>query len=192
MLNIVLFGPPGAGKGTQSENLIARYQLVHLSTGDIFRYNIKGETDLGKLAKSFMDKGELVPDSLTISMLESEVNKHADAKGFIFDGFPRTGAQAEALDNFLTSKSTSITCMLALEVNEDELKARLLNRAKSSGRPDDADPEVIQNRINVYNRETAPVAEYYKAQGKYRGIDGIGTIENISERLYQAIETAVV
>jgi adenylate kinase len=192
MLNIVLFGPPGAGKGTQSENLIARYQLVHLSTGDIFRYNIKGETDLGKLAKSFMDKGELVPDSVTISMLESEVNKHADAKGFIFDGFPRTGAQAEALDNFLTSKSTSITCMLALEVNEDELKARLLNRAKSSGRPDDADPEVIQNRINVYNRETAPVAEYYKAQGKYRGIDGIGTVEDISERLYQAIETAVV
>jgi adenylate kinase len=192
MLNIVLFGPPGAGKGTQSENLIARYQLVHLSTGDIFRYNIKGETDLGKLAKSFMDKGELVPDSVTISMLESEVNNHADAKGFIFDGFPRTGAQAEALDNFLTSKSTSITCMLALEVNEDELKARLLNRAKSSGRPDDADPEVIQNRINVYNRETAPVAEYYKAQGKYRGIDGIGTVEDISERLCQAIETAVV
>jgi adenylate kinase len=192
MLNIVLFGPPGAGKGTQSENLIARYQLVHLSTGDIFRYNIKGETDLGKWAKSFMDKGELVPDSVTISMLESEVNKHADAKGFIFDGFPRTGAQAEALDNFLTSKSTSITCMLALEVNEDELKARLLNRAKSSGRPDDADPEVIQNRINVYNRETAPVAEYYKAQGKYRGIDGIGTVEDISERLCQAIETAVV
>jgi adenylate kinase len=192
MLNIVLFGPPGAGKGTQSENLIARYQLVHLSTGDIFRYNIKGETDLGKLAKSFMDKGELVPDSLTISMLESEVNNHADAKGFIFDGFPRTGAQAEALDNFLTSKNSSITCMLALEVNEDELKARLLNRAKSSGRPDDADPAVIQNRINVYNRETAPVAEYYKAQGKYKGIDGIGTIEEISERLYQAIETAVV
>jgi adenylate kinase len=192
MLNIVLFGPPGAGKGTQSENLIARYQLVHLSTGDIFRYNIKGETELGKLAKSFMDKGELVPDSVTISMLESEVNKHSEAKGFIFDGFPRTGAQAEALDNFLTSKNTAITCMLALEVNEEELKARLLNRAKSSGRPDDADPAVIQNRINVYNRETAPVAEYYKAQGKYRGIDGIGTIEEISERLYQAIETAVV
>ena len=120
------------------------------------------------------------------------MNKHSDAKGFIFDGFPRTGAQADALDNFLSSKNTSITCMLALEVNEDELKARLLNRAKSSGRPDDADPAVIQNRINVYNRETAPVAEYYKAQGKYRGIDGIGTIEEISERLYQAIETAVV
>jgi adenylate kinase len=192
MLNIVLFGPPGAGKGTQSENLIARYQLVHLSTGDIFRFNIKGETELGKLAKSYMDKGELVPDSVTISMLESEVNKYTDPKGFIFDGFPRTGAQAEALDNFLTSKNTSITCMLALEVNEDELKARLLNRAKSSGRPDDADPAVIENRINVYNRETAPVADYYKAQGKYKGIDGIGTIEEISDRLYQAIETAVV
>lgn len=192
MLNIVLFGPPGAGKGTQSENLIERYQLVHLSTGDIFRANIKGETDLGKLAKSYMDKGELVPDSVTISMLESEVNKHPEAKGFIFDGFPRTGAQADALDQFLLTKNTSITCMLALEVNEEELKARLLNRAKTSGRPDDADPEVIQNRINVYNRETAPVAEFYKAQGKYRGIDGIGSIEEISERLYQAIETAVV
>lgn len=192
MLNIVLFGPPGAGKGTQSENLIERYQLVHLSTGDIFRANIKGETELGKLAKSFMDKGELVPDSVTISMLESEVNKHPEAKGFIFDGFPRTGAQADALDQFLSSKNTSITCMLALEVNEEELKARLLNRAKTSGRPDDADPTVIQNRINVYNRETAPVAEFYKAQGKYRGIDGIGSIEEISERLYQAIETAVV
>jgi adenylate kinase len=192
MLNIVLFGPPGAGKGTQSENLIERYQLVHLSTGDIFRANIKGETELGKLAKSFMDKGELVPDSVTISMLESEVNKQPEAKGFIFDGFPRTGAQADALDQFLSSKNTSITCMLALEVNEEELKARLLNRAKTSGRPDDADPTVIQNRINVYNRETAPVAEFYKAQGKYRGIDGIGSIEEISERLYQAIETAVV
>lgn len=192
MLNIVLFGPPGAGKGTQSENLIERYQLVHLSTGDIFRANIKGETDLGKLAKSFMDKGELVPDSVTISMLESEVNKHPEAKGFIFDGFPRTGAQADALDQFLLTKNTSITCMLALEVNEEELKARLLNRAKTSGRPDDADPTVIQNRINVYNRETAPVAEFYKTQGKYRGIDGIGSIEEISERLYQAIETAVV
>ncbi|MFZ4785632.1 MAG: nucleoside monophosphate kinase, partial [Flavobacteriales bacterium] len=139
-----------------------------------------------------MDKGELVPDSVTIRMLESEVNKYPEPKGFIFDGFPRTGAQAEALDQFLLSKNTSITCMLALEVNEEELKTRLLNRAKTSGRPDDADPTVIQNRINVYNRETAPVAEFYKAQGKYRGIDGIGSIEEISERLYQAIETAVV
>jgi adenylate kinase len=191
MLNIVLFGPPGAGKGTQSENLIKKYGLKHLSTGDIFRANIKGETELGKLAKSYMDKGSLVPDSVTISMLESEVNKHPDAKGFIFDGFPRTSAQAEALDNFLQSKDTEITCMLALEVQEDELKSRLLNRAKTSGRADDADPAIIENRINVYNRETAPVAEFYKAQGKYKGINGLGSIEEISERLYAAIGVEV-
>ncbi len=192
MLNIVLFGPPGAGKGTQSEILIAKYNLVHLSTGDIFRANIKGETELGKLAKSYMDKGELVPDSVTISMLQAEVEKREDAKGFIFDGFPRTGAQANALDAFLSTKQTSITCMLALEVGESELKDRLLNRAKTSGRADDADPNIIQNRIDVYNRETAPVAEYYKAQGKYKGIDGIGSIEEISARLFAAIETTSV
>lgn len=191
MLNIVLFGPPGAGKGTQSEKLIARYQLVHLSTGDIFRANIKGETELGKLAKSFIDKGELVPDSVTISMLESEVSKHENPKGFIFDGFPRTSPQAEALDKFLESRGTAITCMLALEVEEEELRARLLNRAKTSGRPDDANPDVIRNRIDVYNRETAPVADFYKNQGKYRGIDGIGSIDEISERLFSAIETSV-
>lgn len=191
MLNIVLFGPPGAGKGTQSENLIKKYGLKHLSTGDIFRANIKGETELGVLAKSYMDKGALVPDSVTISMLESEVNKNPDAKGFIFDGFPRTSAQAEALDNFLKSKNTEITCMLALEVEEEELKSRLLNRAKTSGRADDANPEIIQNRINVYNRETAPVAEFYKTQGKYKGINGIGDIEEISNRLYEAIGVEV-
>lgn len=192
MLNIVLFGPPGAGKGTQSEILIAKYNLVHLSTGDIFRANIKGETDLGKLAKSYMDKGELVPDSVTISMLKAEVEKHTDAQGFIFDGFPRTSAQANALDEFLTSKNTSISCMLALEVGESELRERLLNRAKTSGRADDANPVIIQNRIDVYNRETAPVADYYKAQGKYRGIDGIGSIEEISARLFAVIETSSV
>lgn len=192
MLNIVLFGPPGAGKGTQSEKLIEKYHLVHLSTGDIFRANIKGETELGKLAKSFMDKGELVPDSVTISMLESEVNKHEHPKGFIFDGFPRTSAQAAALDEFLKKKETEITCMLALEVEEDELKTRLLNRAKTSGRPDDANPDIIQNRIDVYNRETAPVADFYKNQNKYKGIQGVGSIEEISNRLFQAIEAAVV
>jgi adenylate kinases len=191
MLNIVLFGPPGAGKGTQSENLIKKYGLKHLSTGDIFRANIKGETELGKLAQSYMDRGALVPDSVTISMMESEVNKHPNAKGFIFDGFPRTSAQAEALDNLLQSKDMDITCMLALEVEEEELKTRLLNRAKTSGRADDADISVIQNRINVYNRETAPVADYYRAQGKYKGINGIGSIEEISHRLYEAIGVEV-
>ena len=187
MLNLVLFGPPGAGKGTQSENIIEKYDLVHLSTGDIFRANIKGETELGKLAKSYIDKGQLVPDEVTISMLESEVNKHESPKGFIFDGFPRTTAQAEALDKFLTSKSTSITLMISLEVEEEELKARLTNRAKTSGRADDANPEVIQQRINTYNAETAPVKVYYGAQNKLEGINGEGTIEeifgSISEKL---------
>lgn len=188
MLNIVLFGPPGAGKGTQSANLIERYDLVHLSTGDIFRYNMKNDTELGQLAKSYIEKGELVPDNVTIQMLESEVNKHPEAKGFIFDGFPRTTAQAEALDAFLTGRDTGITWMLALEVEEQELRQRLLKRAETSGRADDADPEVIQNRIDVYNRETAPVADYYRSQDKYMGINGIGTIEEITERLCKVID----
>ncbi len=191
MMNLVLFGPPGAGKGTQSEKLVSRYSLVHLSTGDIFRRNVKGETPLGLLAKSYMDKGELVPDDVTIRMLESEVNLHPDAKGFIFDGFPRTSAQAEALDRFLESRQTSIHCMAALEVGEEELRSRLRGRAETSGRPDDADPEVIQNRIDVYRRETAPVADYYRAQGKYRGVDGIGSIEEIFQRLCDAIDAVI-
>ncbi len=190
MLNIVLFGPPGAGKGTQSEKLIARYNLVHLSTGDIFRANIKGATELGILAKSYMDKGQLVPDEVTIRMLESEVNKNPNAKGFIFDGFPRTQAQAEALDNLLKSKSVSITLMLALEVEEEELKKRLLLRGKDSGRPDDQNPEVIQKRIDVYNNETSPVKHFYTSQGKYKGINGIGEIEGIFNSLCVEIDSA--
>lgn len=187
MLNIVLFGPPGAGKGTQSQFLVDAYGLVHLSTGDIFRANIQGGTDLGKLAQSYMNQGQLVPDDVTIKMLESEVNKHASAKGFIFDGFPRTTAQAVALDEFLNSRGTPVTIMLALDVEENELKNRLLARAATSGRPDDADPAVIQKRIDVYNAETAPVAGHYAAQGKFTGVDGIGTIEEITERLRFAI-----
>ncbi len=190
MLNIVLFGPPGAGKGTQSEKLIARYNLVHLSTGDIFRANIKGATELGILAKSYMDKGQLVPDEVTIRMLESEVNKNPNAKGFIFDGFPRTKAQAEALDNLLKSKSVSITLMLALEVEEAELKKRLLLRGKDSGRPDDQNPDVIQKRIDVYNNETSPVKHFYTSQGKYKGINGIGEIEEIFNSLCIEIDSA--
>ena len=191
MLNLVLFGPPGAGKVTQSARLIDRYSLVHLSTGDIFRANIKGATELGKLAKSFMDKGELVPDGVTISMLEAEVKRSPKAKGFIFDGFPRTEAQAAALDEFLQTMDSGIKMMLALEVDEVELRQRLLKRAEVSGRSDDADPEIIQNRIDVYNRETAPVASYYKAQNKYKGIKGTGSISSISERLFDTIDELV-
>jgi adenylate kinase len=188
MLNIVLFGPPGAGKGTQSENLVARYGLVHLSTGDIFRRNIQQETDLGQLAKSYMDKGELVPDSVTIQMIEAEVNKYTDPRGFIFDGFPRTVAQAEALESFLSTMNASISCMLALEVEEPVLVERLLSRGSMSGRADDADESIIRNRISVYQNQTAPVAEHYRSQGRYFGIDGIGDIDEIAHRLYNAID----
>ena len=191
MLNIVLFGPPGAGKGTQSERLIEKYNLVHLSTGDVFRANIKGETELGKLAKSYMDAGQLVPDAVTIDMLRSEVAKHSDPKGFIFDGFPRTNAQAQALDEFLSGLNTSISLMLALEVEEQELKTRLLKRAEVSGRADDADPAVIEKRISVYNQETAPVKAFYQAQEKFISIDGIGSIDDITQRLFAAIDTTI-
>ena len=189
MLNIVLFGPPGAGKGTQSERIIEKYGLVHLSTGDIFRANIKGETELGVLAKSFIDKGQLVPDEVTIDMLKAEVMKHENPKGFIFDGFPRTNAQASALDSFLSDFGTEITSMISLEVNEEELKERLANRAKTSGRPDDADPAVIQNRIDVYKNETAPVKEYYSAQSKWIKVDGLGSIEDITSRLFAVVNS---
>lgn len=188
MLHIILFGPPGAGKGTQAEFLQKKYDLVHLSTGDIFRYNIKNNTELGVKAKAFMDQGKLVPDELTIALLESEVKKNPAARGFIFDGFPRTAAQAEALDNFLHSRGQEIKGLLSLEVPEDELKQRLAERAKTSGRTDDADPAIIQNRINVYRNETEPVKAHYQAKGKFVGIDGVGSIADITERLYNAVD----
>jgi adenylate kinase len=187
MLNIVLFGPPGAGKGTQSEKLLDHYGLVHISTGDVFRA-LDPESDLGKLAKSYSDKGDLVPDEVTIKILEAEVTKHPDAKGVIYDGFPRTNAQAEALDKFLEAKGDSISLMVALDVPEEELKNRLLKRAEVSGRADDADPKIIENRIANYNKQTAPVAEFYKAQGKLRLVDGIGTIDEIFGRICDAID----
>ena len=189
MLNIVLFGPPGAGKGTQSERLIEKYNLVHLSTGDIFRANIKMQSELGVLAKSYMDQGLLVPDSVTIEMLRSEVSKKQEALGFIFDGFPRTNAQAAALDEVLLTFKTSITMMAALEVEEEELKRRLLNRATTSGRADDGDISIIENRISVYNKETAPVKNFYQNQNKFISINGLGTIDEITTRLFSAIDT---
>lgn len=188
MLNIVLFGPPGAGKGTQSERIIEKYGLVHLSTGDIFRANIKGETELGVLAKSYIDKGQLVPDEVTINMLKSEVRRQVSPKGFIFDGFPRTNAQAKALDEFLEEEGTSISLMLALDVEEEELKERLKKRAEVSGRADDANPAVIQNRIDVYIAETMPVKSYYQDQNKFIKIDGYGSVDEITGRLFAVID----
>ena len=191
MLNLVLFGPPGAGKGTQATRLVEKYHLVHLSTGDIFRSNIKEGTDLGLLAKSYIDKGALVPDEVTIGMLEAEVNSNSNAKGFIFDGFPRTTAQAQALDAFLCSKGTEVSSMLALEVNENELITRLLERGKSSGRADDQDAGIIKNRIQVYENETAVLKTYYANQNKFFGIECIGSIESITLGLCEAIDTLV-
>ena len=188
MTNLVLFGKPGAGKGTQAAFLKDKYNLVHISTGDIFRYNIKNQTKLGKLAQSYMDKGDLVPDEVTIQMLQEEVEKNPNAEGFILDGFPRTIAQAEALDAFLTSKGMRIHGTLALEADDEVLIKRLLERGKVSGRTDDQDEEKIRNRFTEYNEKTAPLIAFYQAQGKYHPINGIGTIEEITTRLSDTID----
>ena len=188
MLNIVLFGPPGAGKGTQAAKLVEKYNLTHLSTGDIFRANIKGETELGTLAKSYMDKGELVPDEVTIKMLESEVDKISNPTGFIFDGFPRTIPQANALEKFLSSKNTEVALMLALDVNEEELVKRLLLRGAESQRADDQNEDIIRNRIQVYNKQTAVVADHYAGIGKFEKIHGIGSIDEIFQNICDTVE----
>ncbi|GGH34726.1 hypothetical protein GCM10011364_00770 [Mangrovimonas yunxiaonensis] len=188
MTNLVLFGPPGAGKGTQAEFLKEKYNLVHISTGDVFRYNIKNETALGMLAKSFMDKGQLVPDHVTIDMLNAEVEKNTDANGFIFDGFPRTNAQAEALDKLMEEKDSQIDGMIALEVDDEVLVKRLLERGKTSGRTDDADENIIRNRITEYYKKTAILKEFYSAQDKFYGVDGVGSIEEITQRLSKVID----
>ncbi|MAL58911.1 MAG: adenylate kinase [Flavobacteriaceae bacterium] len=188
MKNIVLFGPPGAGKGTQAEFLKEKYQLVHISTGDVFRYNIKNNTELGTLAKSYMDKGHLVPDEVTINMLKAEVEKNAKANGFIFDGFPRTEAQAEALSKLMEEKDSQINAMVALEVDDEVLVGRLLERGKVSGRADDANEEVIRERIAEYYRKTDILKGYYQKQDKYFGVNGVGSIEEITERLSKVID----
>lgn len=188
MTNLVLFGPPGAGKGTQASFLKEKYNLVHISTGDVFRYNIKNATELGTLAKSYIDKGQLVPDSVTIDMLSATVDETPDANGFIFDGFPRTTAQAEALDKLLTEKGTEVSAMIALEVDDEILVKRLLERGKTSGRKDDADETVIRNRIKVYYDETAILKGYYQKQDKYFGVDGVGEINEITTRLSSVID----
>jgi adenylate kinase len=188
MINLVLFGKPGAGKGTQAEFLKEKYNLKHISTGDLFRYNMKNNTELGQLAKSYIDKGDLVPDEVTIKMLQDDVEKNPDASGFIFDGFPRTTAQAEALDAFLGIKNMKIDATIALEANDDILIERLLERGKVSGRSDDQDVDKIRNRFDEYNEKTAPLKEFYEAQGKFHSVNGIGAIEDITARLAKVIE----
>lgn len=188
-LNIVLFGPPGAGKGTQSEFLITKYNLVHLSTGDLLRGEIKAGTELGLKAKSLMDAGNLVPDEVVIGMINNKLQQNPDANGFIFDGFPRTTAQAEALDELLAKSNDAISSMIALEVPEEELKNRLLERGKVSGRSDDQDISIIENRIKEYQNKTAPLKEFYKKQDKLKLVDGIGSISEISKRLSSTIDS---
>src|SRR3954468_13859432 len=190
MLNIVLFGPPGAGKGTQSEKLIAEYQLVHLSTGDILRAEVAAGTELGREAKKLMDEGILVPDEIVIEMISNKLDQNRHVKGFIFDGFPRTSNQAKALDKLLAEKKTSITKMISLKVTDEELMDRLLKRGQQSGRPDDQDQDIILNRIQEYNLKTAPLEDYYKHQGKFEAIDGIGEISEIFYAISSVIKEA--
>ena len=189
MLNIVLFGPPGAGKGTQAEKLKEAYNLTHLSTGDILRNEIKNETELGTLAKTYMNKGELVPDEVVIDMIEKCLMEYKDSKGFIFDGFPRTTEQARALDSLLQKHNTEIDIMLSLEVDDEELVARIVQRGRESGREDDKNESVIFNRIITYNKKTAPLKDYYGEQNKYHVIEGVGEIDQVFGRLEEAINS---
>lgn len=188
MLNLVLFGPPGAGKGTQSEKIIEKYNLVHLSTGDLLRSQIKAGTELGLKAQTLMDQGILVPDEVVIGMIDYKLRENKEAAGFIFDGFPRTVKQAEALDRLLDSYGESITVMVALMVPDEELKKRLLIRGQTSGRPDDQNEEKIKTRIDEYNSKTTPVAEYYRQQGKFVSILGVGEIDHIFSTICEAVE----
>jgi adenylate kinase len=188
MINLILFGPPGSGKGTQAEKLVDHYNLFHISTGDLFRNEMKNQTTLGLEAKEYMSRGELVPDSVTIRMLKNCVDAHPDVKGFIFDGFPRTIPQAEALDALLYDLGEDISGLIALSVPEEEIVKRILLRGKTSGRPDDNDPEIIRNRIQVYEDETSQVYEYYAEDGKSHMVNGMGTIEEIFDRLCDVID----
>lgn len=188
MFNLILFGPPGSGKGTQSEKLIAQYGFKHLSTGDILRAEIANKTALGLEAKSLMDKGQLVPDEVVIGMISTALEANPGVPGFLFDGFPRTTAQAEALDKLLKLKQTEIGVVLALQVPDEELVSRMMNRAKTSGRSDDADEQVQRNRLEVYKRDTLPVAAHYAKQDKVVNVEGVGSIEEIFARLTAEIE----
>ena len=189
MINIVLFGPPGSGKGTQAQNLIEKFNLKQISTGDLFRFNMKNDTELGKLAKYYIDKGELVPDQVTIDMLVDELKKPTDTNGFIFDGFPRTSYQTEVLDQIVKEQLHSeISVCLSLIVEDEILVQRLVKRGETSGRVDDSEESIIRNRIKEYYAKTAEVAELYKKQGKYVEINGVGEISEISEKLFAEVE----
>ena len=188
MFNLVLFGPPGSGKGTQSDKLVSKYRLIHLSTGNLLREEIAQQTPLGVEARTFMDKGQLVPDEVVIGMIDSSLEHHKDATGFLFDGFPRTVAQAKALDKLLELKKTNINMVLALEVGNEELIKRLLNRGKTSGRSDDNDEEIIRGRLTIYERDTAPVAEHYKKAKKFQAIKGEGTVDEIFSAICELID----
>jgi len=192
MINLILFGPPGAGKGTQSAKIIEKYSLMHISTGDLFRKHLKEGTPLGKLAQDYMSKGNLVPDQLVIDMVDDKIKSSGQIAGIIFDGFPRTTPQAEALDKLLASKGAPIKVLIELVVPEEELKKRLAERAVKENRPDDAKPEVIANRINVYKAETVSVADYYKKLGKYSSVVGVGDIENIFSNLCREIDKSLL
>ena len=189
MKNFVLFGKPGSGKGTQAEHLSEKYELYHISTGDLFRKNISQDTKLGLLAKSYMDKGVLVPDEVTIKMLENEINENSESKGFLFDGFPRTIAQADSLDKFLHSIDMQINATIALEVDEKELISRIIDRGKTSNRSDDQDIEKIQNRFNEYNKKTSTLIRYYKNQNKFFEVNGHGSVDEITNRLFDLIDS---
>jgi len=191
MLNIILFGPPGAGKGTQSQKIIEKYNLQHLSTGDMLRSAIQQNSPLGLKAKEFMDKGQLVPDEMVIDLIASRIDANGSTKGFVFDGFPRTTLQAAKLDRMLEQRKTPITLLISLEVDYDELIARLVNRGKVCDRTDDQDENVIRGRIDVYNKTTLPVLDYYKAQGKLRSVSGMGSIDEIFERICHIIDYVV-
>jgi adenylate kinase len=188
MFNLILFGPPGSGKGTQSERVVEKFGLVHLSTGNLLRAEIAAKTPLGTEAKNFIDKGQLVPDEVVIGMIDTMLEQNAGAKGFLFDGFPRTEAQAQALDKLLALRKTSITKVIALEVSEEELVSRLIKRGETSGRTDDTDEAIIRKRFAVYRNETEPVAEHYKALGRFESIKGEGSIDDIFNAIATAIE----
>ncbi len=187
MINLILFGPPGSGKGTQAKMLVEKYELTHISTGDLFRYEIGNKTPLGLKAQEYMDQGFLVPDEITIGMLENKVNQTQNPKGYILDGFPRTIAQSESLDVFFNKHDTAVSHLIALDVNDEEIVKRLLERGKSSGRPDDANEEVIRKRIKEYNAKTSQVFDYYSKQGKSQSVNGVGSLDEIFVRLCAAL-----